>query len=46
MGAGETVSLGLRFAPSPVAGTQEIYVFLLDEDDKNEETFAISAVYA
>jgi nephrocystin-4 len=43
--AGETVNIGLRFAPAQTAGTIEILVFINDEDDKNEETFCVRVTY-
>ena len=42
---GGTATIGLRFVPILKAGTAEILVFINDEDDKNEETFRVSAVY-
>lgn len=42
---GATAKIGLRFAPSASAGVVEIMLFINDEDDKNEETFCIKAVY-
>ncbi|CAH1775289.1 unnamed protein product [Owenia fusiformis] len=46
IGAMESASIGLRFAPSQTPGSTEILVFINDEDDKNEETFCIKAVYS
>lgn len=45
LGPAETVSIGLRFAPSMASGYVEILVFINDEDDKNEETFCVKATY-
>ena len=45
VGGGETVPIGLRFAPQNRPQTTDIMVFINDEDDKNEETFCIKAVY-
>ena len=45
VGPAETVSLGLRFAPSQAPGTAEILVFINDDTDKNEETFCVRASY-
>ncbi len=45
LGAGETTSIGMRYAPSMSPGTTEILVFINDEDDKNEETFCVRAIY-
>ena len=45
LGAGEAVPIGLRFAPSLTTGSEEIMVFINDEDDKTEETFCVRAVY-
>ena len=42
---GETKNIGLRFAPTQMPGTIEFLVFINDEDDKNEETFCVSALY-
>ena len=42
---GATANIGLRFAPSASAGVVEIMLFINDEDDKNEETFCIKAIY-
>ena len=46
MGAGETQSIGLRFAPSQAPGSLDFLVFINDPDDNNEETFCIKAAYA
>ncbi|KAJ8257602.1 hypothetical protein GJAV_G00187540 [Gymnothorax javanicus] len=45
IGGGETYTIGLRFAPSQSAGTEEILVFINDCEDKNEETFCIKVQY-
>ena len=42
---GGTNTIGLRFVPVQREGSAEILVFINDEDDKNEETFRVSAVY-
>ena len=42
---GEAASIGMRFAPSMSPGCVEILVFINDEDDKNEETFCVRAMY-
>ncbi|XP_021379713.1 nephrocystin-4-like isoform X2 [Mizuhopecten yessoensis] len=42
---GETQTIGLRFTPVTKAGSVEVMVFINDEDDKNEETFKITATY-
>lgn len=42
---GATYNIGLRFAPSQSAGTEEILVFINDLEDKNEETYCIKVVY-
>ena len=42
---GATANIGLRFAPSMSAGVVEIMLFINDDDDKNEETFCIKAIY-
>ncbi|XP_053092001.1 nephrocystin-4 isoform X1 [Pangasianodon hypophthalmus] len=42
---GASYNIGLRFAPSQSAGTEEILVFINDLDDKNEETYCIKVVY-
>lgn len=42
---GQTAAVGLKFAPCMHAGSTEILVFINDEDDKNEETFCIKALY-
>ncbi|XP_045161165.2 nephrocystin-4-like isoform X2 [Mercenaria mercenaria] len=42
---GGTSTIGLRFVPIQQAGTAEILVFINDEEDKNEETFRVTAVY-
>ncbi len=46
IGAGETQNIGLRFAPTQTPDSVEILVFINDEDDKNEETFCVRAVYS
>ena len=43
--AGESQTIGLRFAPSQAPGLTEILIFINDEDDKNEETFCVKANY-
>ena len=45
VGAGESHSIGLRFAPQQFPGKAEILIFINDAEDKNEETFSISAQY-
>ncbi|XP_062617587.1 nephrocystin-4-like [Saccostrea cucullata] len=42
---GETYTIGLKFIPVMKPGVAEILVFINDEDDKNEETFKITATY-
>ena len=42
---GETYTIGLKFIPIMKPGVAEILVFINDEDDKNEETFKITATY-
>ena len=42
---GESASIGMRFAPTMNQGSVEILVFVNDEDDKNEETFCVKAIY-
>ncbi|XP_071109623.1 nephrocystin-4-like isoform X1 [Haliotis cracherodii] len=42
---GEQHVIGLRFNPVSQPGIAEIMVFINDEDDKNEETFRITANY-
>lgn len=42
---GETYTIGLKFIPMMKPGVAEILVFINDEDDKNEETFKITATY-
>jgi len=42
---GGSATIGLRFAPVLRAGPAEMLVFINDEDDKNEETFKIAALY-
>lgn len=43
--ANETKTLALRFLPNPFTGFVEIYVFINNESDTNEETFALRAHY-
>ncbi|XP_018081599.1 nephrocystin-4-like isoform X2 [Xenopus laevis] len=43
--AGETYSIGLRFAPSQTRGQEEILIFINDREDKNEETFCVKVRY-
>lgn len=43
--AGEQKSLALRFLPNPFTGFVEIYVFINNENDTNEETFALRVNY-
>ncbi|XP_047655868.1 nephrocystin-4 isoform X1 [Tachysurus fulvidraco] len=42
---GASYNIGLRFAPSQSAGTEEILIFINDLEDKNEETYCIKVVY-
>ncbi|KAL4221030.1 Nephrocystin-4 [Mactra antiquata] len=42
---GGTASIGLRFVPVMKAGQAEILVFINDDEDKNEETFRVAAMY-
>lgn len=42
---GGSATIGLRFVPIQQAGTAEILVFINDEEDKNEETFRVAAMY-
>eukprot|EP00057_Strongylocentrotus_purpuratus_P013382 XP_011667856.1 PREDICTED: nephrocystin-4 [Strongylocentrotus purpuratus] len=46
IGGGEAYPLGLRFAPCHQPGTAEILIFINNEDDKNEETFQVTAIYS
>ena len=43
--AGETQSIGMKFAPYMNRGILEILVYINDENDKTEETFCVKAVY-
>jgi len=43
--AGESHSIGLCFTPQQFPGKAEIFIFINDSEDKNEETFSINAVY-
>ncbi|XP_068935560.1 nephrocystin-4 [Petaurus breviceps papuanus] len=43
--AGETYTIGLRFAPSNSAGMEEILIYINDHEDKNEETFCVKVIY-
>nr|DBA16425.1 TPA: hypothetical protein GDO54_003819 [Pyxicephalus adspersus] len=45
VGAGETYTIGLRFAPSDSKGMEEILIFINDHEDKNEETFCVKVNY-
>lgn len=45
MDGGETTTLGMRFAPCQYMGSIDIYIFINDEKDKNEETFLVRATY-
>ncbi|KAM9299299.1 LOW QUALITY PROTEIN: nephrocystin-4 [Gastrophryne carolinensis] len=45
VGAGETYTIGLRFAPSNSSGLEEILIFINDQEDKNEETFCVKVNY-
>ncbi|XP_063965441.1 nephrocystin-4-like isoform X1 [Lytechinus pictus] len=46
IGGGDAYPLGLRFAPCHQPGTAEILIFINNEDDKNEETFQVTAIYS
>ncbi|KAM9033387.1 nephrocystin-4 isoform 1-T2 [Sarcophilus harrisii] len=43
--AGETYTIGLRFAPSNSSGMEEILIYINDHEDKNEETFCVKVIY-
>lgn len=43
--AGEQKTLALRFLPNALTGFVEIYVFINNENDTNEETFALRVHY-
>lgn len=43
--AGESHSIGLRFTPQQFPGKADILIFINDPEDKNEETFSITAQY-
>lgn len=43
--ANEQKTLALRFLPNPLTGFVEIYVFINNENDTNEETFALRVQY-
>ncbi|KAL4646096.1 nephrocystin-4 isoform X2 [Arapaima gigas] len=45
VGGGETHNIGLRFAPTRNPGTEEILVFINNQENKNEETFCIKVRY-
>ncbi|XP_066463397.1 nephrocystin-4 isoform X2 [Eleutherodactylus coqui] len=45
VGAGETYTIGLRFAPGESSGQEEILIFINDHEDKNEETFCVKVNY-
>lgn len=45
VGPGESHSIGLRFTPQQFPGKAEVFIFINDSEDKNEETFSINAVY-
>lgn len=38
-------TIGLRFAPSPTVGEEEILIHINDHEDKNEETFCVKVLY-
>lgn len=42
---GASQAIGLRFLPVMQPGTAEIMVFINDDEDKNEETFRVTALY-
>lgn len=37
--------IGLKFIPSDDRNIVEIFIFINDEDDKNEETFCVKVKY-
>ena len=43
--ANEQKTLALKFLPSQLTGFVEIYVFINNENDKNEETFSLKVQY-
>ncbi|XP_062046319.1 nephrocystin-4 isoform X2 [Lepus europaeus] len=45
VGAGETYTIGLRFAPRQSAGQEEILIYINDHEDKNEEAFCVKVTY-
>ena len=42
---GASQAIGLRFSPVTQPGLSDVLVFINDEEDKNEETFRITAEY-
>ncbi|XP_050411736.1 nephrocystin-4 isoform X2 [Patella vulgata] len=42
---GGSHTIGLRFAPVMQTGTLEFFVYINDEEDKNEDTFKFTATY-
>ena len=45
--AGETRYIGLKFvAPAAVAGSDKLFVFVNNEEDKNEELMEITVVFS
>ncbi|KAM6977015.1 nephrocystin-4 [Aplochiton taeniatus] len=46
VGGGESYSIGLRFAPSQRAGSQEILVYVNNLEEKTEETFCVKVKYS
>uniref|UniRef100_F7EZ73 Nephrocystin 4 n=1 Tax=Monodelphis domestica TaxID=13616 RepID=F7EZ73_MONDO len=43
--AGQTYTIGLRFAPSHSMGMEEVLIYINDHEDKNEETFCVKVIY-
>ncbi|XP_065102916.1 nephrocystin-4 isoform X2 [Paramisgurnus dabryanus] len=42
---GEIYTIGLRFAPTQNPGTEEILIFINDQQDKNEDTYCVRVQY-
>ncbi|XP_056895840.1 nephrocystin-4 isoform X2 [Takifugu flavidus] len=46
IGAGQSYSIGLRFAPSRSSGSAEILVYVNNLEEKTEETFSVKVNYS
>jgi len=45
IGPNSSASIGLQFAPAAARGCVDILIFINDQEDRNEDTFAVKVTY-